>query len=82
VIASLGLLQPATIFLAAIKTCDVEAFNSLNMQYYSKLGPLEVVDMMCVQCVVGRVRADKRWAVIDRNGGLTLLVHEEESGDE
>jgi len=80
--ASLNLLKPVTIFLAAIKTCEVEAFNSLNARYYSKLGPLEVVDMACVQCVVGRVQVGRRWAIIDRSGTLSLLVYDEADGEE
>jgi hypothetical protein len=76
-IPALKLAKPATIFLAAIKQCDIESFNSLHTQYYSKFGPLEVVDMTCVQCLVGRVQAGQRWAIIDRKGSPTLLVNEE-----
>jgi len=68
VIASLRLTEPRTIFLAGIRPCDVVAFDSLGNQYYSKLGQLGAVDMTCVQCVVGRVKVDNLWAIIDRSG--------------
>lgn len=72
-IIPLGLLKPETFFLAAIKTCDVEAFDSLGAQYYSKLRQLEVVDMSCIQCVVGRVKAGRLWALIDRSRHVRTL---------
>ena|ERR1700731_3033710 len=52
-ILSLGLSEPSMIFLAAIKMCNMESFDWLRNPYYSKLGPLEVIDMSCVQCRVG-----------------------------
>jgi hypothetical protein len=78
--ASLKLHKPVTVFLAAIKRCEIEAFNSLGVKHYSKLGPLEIVDMACVQCVVGRIRAGQRWAIIDRSGSLPLFVYKESDG--
>jgi hypothetical protein len=72
-VASLQLPKPTIVFLAAINTCKVKAFSSLNVQYYSRLGPLEVVDLDCVQCIVGTVRAGQRWAIIDRSGTVLCV---------
>ncbi|TFK58699.1 hypothetical protein BDN72DRAFT_781697 [Pluteus cervinus] len=67
----LGLASPETLILACIHTCDVEAENSLDMHYYKKQGRVEVVDVTTVQCLVGRVKVDKKWwAIIDRSGGM------------
>ncbi|KAF5374458.1 hypothetical protein D9615_009129 [Tricholomella constricta] len=66
----LELVQPATLILAAIRTCTVEAENSLDMHYYKRQGRTEVVDMTSVQCVVGRVKVGNMYAIIDRSGSM------------
>ncbi|KAK7434679.1 hypothetical protein VKT23_020086 [Stygiomarasmius scandens] len=74
--ATPGLGHPAeqTYFLAGIQVCDgLKQKNGLKMTYYKKMGCYEVVDMSCVQCLVGRVRAsdeDSRWAIIDCSGAI------------
>ena len=49
-----------------------------NVCYYEKTSFVQVVDMACVQCLVGRfeiVKNRKRmWAIIDRSGGLAQAV--------
>lgn len=40
-----------------------------NIYYYSREGYLEVVDMECVQRLVGRVKDGNEWAIIDRSEG-------------
>jgi hypothetical protein len=64
----LALDTGSTLILAGIRQC-VNAINSMGL-FYSKMGRFEVVDMTCVQCLVGRVENDKRWAIIDRSGEL------------
>jgi hypothetical protein len=78
VIIPLKLTEPSIVFLAAIKPCVVEAFNSLGMQYYSKLGQLVVVDVACLRCVVGRVKVGRLWAIIDRTSHATSVPRSEE----
>ncbi|KII93389.1 hypothetical protein PLICRDRAFT_99540, partial [Plicaturopsis crispa FD-325 SS-3] len=73
----LGLTTPTALILAAIRTCDVEAHNDLDMHYYSHYGRLEVVDITCLQCLVGRVPVGNRWAIIDRSGDLARAYHED-----
>lgn len=68
--AQLALDTGSTLILAGIRQCEVDATNSLGMPFYSKTGRFEVVDITCVQCLVGRVQNDKQWAIIDRSGGL------------
>ncbi|KAI6014252.1 hypothetical protein BKA83DRAFT_4465893 [Pisolithus microcarpus] len=62
-----------TIFLAAIQPCKVTGFNDLDMHFFSDLQKsTDVVDMTCVQCVVGRVAdsGGRLWAIIDHSGNL------------
>ena len=63
----LGLEEPETIILAAIRTCaDVKMSSSSGDIYsYSQEGPLEVIDIDCIQCCVGRIKNGKRWAIVD-----------------
>jgi len=74
---ALRLQSSQTIILAAIRNCaNAQQRNNLDIHYYSQDGRLEVVDITCVQCVVGRVRdlQNKEWAIIDRSGELARAV--------
>lgn len=76
---SLGIKQSETIILTAIQVCvePTAALNGLDLHYYSKMGRVEVVDLTCVQCVVGRVKdpdTNSGWVVIDRSGSLARAV--------
>jgi hypothetical protein len=73
IVESLNWLMPSTVFLAAIKTCILNVFDSLGNHYYSKLRPLEVIDANCIQCAVGRVRAGKLWTIIDRSNHVDSI---------
>lgn len=77
-IIALKLTEPSIIFLAAIRACVVEAFDPLGTQYYSKLGQLAIIDVACLQCVVGRVKAGKLWAIIDRTSHASPNLRWEE----
>jgi hypothetical protein len=68
--AQLALATETTLILAGIRQCEIDSTNSMGMSLYSKMGRFEVVDMTCVQCLVGRVQNNKRWAIIDRSCGL------------
>jgi hypothetical protein len=71
----LRLQQRTTIILAAIRTCSNLRMQSDNgMHYYSREGHLEVVDMECVQCLVGRVKDGNEWAIVDRSEGCARPV--------
>ena len=71
---ALGLDEPTTVFLAAIRTCILDNPDSqlqgLDVQFYSKEGGLDVVDITSLQCLVGRIRDRAQWAIIDRSGSL------------
>lgn len=80
---ALRLGSSETIILAAIRTCvnpRTKGNPSLDIHYYSQHGRQEVVDLTCVQCVVGRLRTldDREWAIIDRSGNLARAVFDDE----
>jgi hypothetical protein len=45
-----------------------------NIYYYSREGHLEVIDMACVQCLIGRVKDGNEWAIVDRSDGCAHPV--------
>ncbi|KAJ8596412.1 hypothetical protein M405DRAFT_856567 [Rhizopogon salebrosus TDB-379] len=55
--------EPTTVFLAALATCKLEAtpssLESLDIHFYRNLSEtLDVVDIVCLQCLIGRVPVD------------------------
>ena len=56
---ALHLTEPTIHILASIRTCKIERGNEdLDIHYYSKLGGLDVLDIMCVQCAVGHIHQE------------------------
>jgi len=82
--AGLRISEPTVHILASIKTCKVERSNAaLDIHYYSKLGGLDILDITCIQCIVGRIScANNSWAIIDRSGDLACTFYVPETGDE
>ncbi|KAF7348742.1 hypothetical protein MVEN_01393300 [Mycena venus] len=74
----LNLTEETTHILAAVTQCEITAKNDLDMHYYHKEGPLQVVDITTLQCVVGRVKTtDKRhWVIIDRSGSMARAYYD------
>ena len=49
----------------------IEWHNNLNMHYYqNEDGYMEVVDILAIQCLVGRVFDCGWWTIIDHSGKL------------
>ncbi|KAJ3485684.1 hypothetical protein NLI96_g4778 [Meripilus lineatus] len=68
--------EPSLFILAAIKTCAISRIHpTLDIHYYEKEGPLEVMDVTSIQCLVGRVRDGDTWAIVDRSGSLSRAVY-------
>lgn len=55
--------------------------SPLDIHYYTRDGPIEVVDITTIQRLVGRIRDRDRWAIIDRSGSLSRALYIEENGD-
>ena len=69
---TLKLTKSTTLILAAIRTCyNPQTKRENGIYYYSRDGPLEVVDITCIQCLVGRVKDSDEWAIVDRSDGST-----------
>jgi hypothetical protein len=69
----LGLKEDQILILALIDQCKAELdhdYGNLNLYSYKDMGPEEVVDVTCVQCLVGRVASGGKWVIIDRSGEL------------
>jgi hypothetical protein len=72
---ALGLQQQTTLILAGIRTCfNPQLIGENDIYYYSREGPLEVVDIECVKCLVGRVKDGNEWAIVDRSGSCARPV--------
>ena len=70
---------PKTLVLGVIRQCMIEESNEdLDIHYYSHLGPLEIVDISTVMCVVGRIFDRNRWAIIDKSGALSRAIFVDE----
>ncbi|KAH9946895.1 hypothetical protein B0H21DRAFT_857356 [Amylocystis lapponica] len=66
---------PSTLLLAAIQTVKTKQAKDISIAFYkeeNKAGPIEVVDLAAIQCLVGRVYDTQRkwWGFIDRSGPL------------
>jgi hypothetical protein len=73
----LSLKQWTTIILATIPICSNPWMQSNNgMHYYSREGHLEVVDMECVQCLVGQVKVSNEWVIVNRSDDCACPVFE------
>jgi hypothetical protein len=64
---TLKLIQPTTLILAAIRECSNAQLKNNGIYYYTREGSLGVVDISCVQCMIGRVADKDGWAIIDRS---------------
>jgi len=40
--------------------------------FYLQTGALDLIDVKCIQCVVGHIEDRGRWGLVDRSG---LLAH-------
>ena len=82
----LELNAPTTVILAAIRTCVIEDSNTLlvralDIHDYTKEGALHVVDVTSVQCLVGRVKDETQWSILDRSGGLARAISADDEAD-
>ncbi|KAG2045323.1 hypothetical protein BDR03DRAFT_930275 [Suillus americanus] len=82
---TINLNAPLTIFFAALVPCLFTAslghLDMLDIHYYSAMGTsLDIVDIVCIQCLVGQVPLNdngQSWAIIDRSGDLAHAVFED-----
>ena len=71
-----------TLILAIIRSCAVdEDHPQLDIHYYGKEGPIEVVDVTTIQCLIGRIWDRGKWSTVDRSGTLARAVYVEETSN-
>ena len=63
-------IQAATYLYSVIRRANIceQPNNLYKINYYQELGPVDVVDLNQVKCVVGRIRDRGKWAIVDRSG--------------
>ena len=69
---AVGIAQLETILLAQLLTCTIAYTNDLGMCYYKKTGAPTMVDLACIQNVVGHVHVPHvsgplLWAILDHS---------------
>lgn len=79
-------LKNSTLILTAIRQCVLtsrSAPGGLDIHYYERMGALDIVSVLTIQCLVGRVPAgNDGWAVIDRSGSLARAIAEDDGEDD
>ncbi|KIY48833.1 hypothetical protein FISHEDRAFT_42529 [Fistulina hepatica ATCC 64428] len=68
--ALLQLPDHKTLILAGILPCKVSRRNARGMPVYKQMGRYGVVDLECLQCLVGRVHDRGEWTIIDRSESI------------
>jgi hypothetical protein len=78
----LGLDRPSNIILAAIRSCTLDIpdplLEKIDIRFYTSNGPIHVIDVTSVQCLVGRIQDRNRWAIIDRSRSLARAYYVED----
>ena len=70
------------LIFAEIQPCKVlQKHPILDIHYFRNYGTPLVFDITCIQCLVGRVRVENDWAIIDRSGCLAQAFYTEEGID-
>ena len=71
--------EPETLCLAVIRQVHLlsDSHPVLSVPSYSQTGALDPVDVKSIQCVVGRVKDGRKWALVDRSGPLAHAVFSE-----
>ncbi|KAL6300193.1 hypothetical protein BKA93DRAFT_819555 [Sparassis latifolia] len=78
----LQLTKLTTLILAAIKSCQIEcSHNTLDIHFFSDTGAVDVINISCIQCVIGRVLDGDHWVIIDCSGLLARTVYADEVED-
>lgn len=81
----LGLRDTTTYLLADIQPCKTnlnQISTPSNMPCYREYSPPQVIDMTCVQCLVGRIQflddGIPTWAIVDRSTALNHAIWADE----
>ena len=62
-------LSPKQWVYAVICSVKVIEMDNFGINYYEELGPIEVVDLSMIQCVIRQIHDCDHWAITDYSGG-------------
>jgi hypothetical protein len=67
-----SITQSKTHVLTIVGTRDTKTETPLEIPYYTepKAANVRAVDMTTLMCLVGRIKDQGRWAIVDRSGDL------------
>ena len=65
----LNVAAPTTVILALIQ--EVKATLRDGIYYYKEFG---IVDLSTVQCIVGRIRDQTEWAIVDQSDSTVIQM--------
>ncbi|EIW87426.1 hypothetical protein CONPUDRAFT_116660 [Coniophora puteana RWD-64-598 SS2] len=73
----LGIPDGKVHIIVAIEPCKITRTNpSLDIHWYKTFERVIYLDVICIQCLVGRVRApDGGWGIVDRSGDLARAIY-------
>ena len=69
--------KPQVISLAVIRQVVLDPPNAHGVPpipFYSQIGALDPADIKSIQCIVGCVKDQKKWGLVDRSGPLAHAV--------
>jgi hypothetical protein len=66
-------LQPTQWIYAVIRSVKISETDGFDIDYYTEMGEIEIVDLEMVQCVIGRIRDRNCWAIVDRSKSSVQL---------
>lgn len=83
----LELPEPKKFLLAVISPCNIEGPGrdaSKEVVYYEDLSAETIVPVPAISNVIGRIRVDRKWAIIDRSDDLaaTVFTNNDEEADQ
>ena len=65
----------STAILALVTLCKTDGQDaSLTPVWYQGMGKVRAFDIATIDCIVGRIKVENRWGIVDRSFGLEHVV--------
>jgi hypothetical protein len=68
-------IEAQSLVYAVIDEVKVLDHTNIYGRFYQDTGPIVVVDLNQVQCVIGRVLDRGKWAIVDRSTSVAQIYH-------
>lgn len=66
-------IEAQSLVYAVIDEVKVLAGTSFYSRFYQDTGPIVIVDLNQVQCVIGRIYDRGKWAIVDRSTSVAQI---------